>query len=427
LRPRGRSGSPECKSALVAGSPTASKRSHLNHGFKVVSRASPSAEDFSFSWSALSRPPARRPPQSPDPARITLDARRTRRTAAPVASAIATAPTRTCRRRAHQRRPATCPSPARSGFRPGHRPRRRLLGNGWRDRPACLATRPASGVHLLPAGPGRRPSALRAVAPRRGACAQPFRHHRTRVGARSAAGCRADATGGDAAGGFRHPRTSPGDGRWLVRPHLCNTPRAHGATLAGGRRVRAPARRAARTGRLGRAARCRLHRGRHPRFPQGRCMSTHRRYWLMKSEPDAFSIDDLQRVGVEPWNGVRNYQARNFMRDGMRVGDGILFYHSNTKVPGIVGTATVASPAYPDDTQFDPRSHYHDPKPTREEPRWFLVDVAFERKLSRTIALDEIKSHADSLGDEFALIRRGNRLSVFPVSAAQYKFLLSLE
>ena len=156
-------------------------------------------------------------------------------------------------------------------------------------------------------------------------------------------------------------------------------------------------------------------------------MSTRRRYWLMKSEPDAFSIDDLQRVGVEPWNGVRNYQARNFMRDGMRVGDGILFYHSNTKVPGIVGTATVASPAYPDDTQFDPRSHYHDPKATREEPRWFLVDVAFERKLSRTIALDEIKWHADSLGDEFALIRRGNRLSVFPVSAAQYKFLLSLE
>ena len=156
-------------------------------------------------------------------------------------------------------------------------------------------------------------------------------------------------------------------------------------------------------------------------------MSTRRRYWLMKSEPDAFSIDDLQRVGVEPWNGVRNYQARNFMRDGMRVGDGILFYHSNTKVPGIVGTATVASHAYPDDTQFDPRSHYHDPKATREEPRWFLVDVAFERKLSRTIALDEIKSRADSLGDEFALIRRGNRLSVFPVSAAQYKFLLSLE
>ena len=156
-------------------------------------------------------------------------------------------------------------------------------------------------------------------------------------------------------------------------------------------------------------------------------MTARRRYWLMKSEPDAFSIDDLQRVGVEPWNGVRNYQARNFMRDGMNVGEGVLFYHSNTKVPGITGTATVASGAYPDDTQFDRKSPYYDPKASREEPRWQLVDIAFERKLARTISLDEIKQHADRLGDEFALIRRGNRLSVFPVSAAQYKFLLSLE
>jgi predicted RNA-binding protein with PUA-like domain len=147
----------------------------------------------------------------------------------------------------------------------------------------------------------------------------------------------------------------------------------------------------------------------------------------MKSEPEAFSIDDLQRVGVEPWNGVRNYQARNFMRDGMKIGDGVLFYHSNTSVPGIVGTATVASHAYPDETQFDPKSDYHDPKSTREEPRWQLVDIRFERKLARTISLDEIKRHADRLGEEFALIRRGNRLSVFPVSAAQYKYLLSLE
>jgi len=156
-------------------------------------------------------------------------------------------------------------------------------------------------------------------------------------------------------------------------------------------------------------------------------MTARRRYWLMKSEPDAFSIDDLQRVGIEPWNGVRNYQARNFMRDGMQVGDGVLFYHSNCAVPGIVGTATVASQAYPDDTQFNPKSDYHDPKSTRAQPRWQLVDIAFERKLTRTIALDEIKQHADTLGEEFALIRRGNRLSVFPVSAAQWKLLLSLE
>lgn len=156
-------------------------------------------------------------------------------------------------------------------------------------------------------------------------------------------------------------------------------------------------------------------------------MTPRKRYWLMKSEPDAFSIDDLQRVSTEPWNGVRNYQARNFMRDGMKVGDGILFYHSNCKVPGIVGIATVASQAYPDDTQFNPKSDYFDPKSSREEPRWMLVDVAFDRKLKRIIALDEIKQHTDELGEGFPLTARGNRLSVFPVTAAQWKLLLSLE
>ena len=152
-----------------------------------------------------------------------------------------------------------------------------------------------------------------------------------------------------------------------------------------------------------------------------------RRHWLMKSEPDAFSIDDLERVGTEPWDGVRNYQARNFMRDGMQVGDKVLFYHSNTKVPGIAGIATVASEAYPDESQFNAHSKYHDPKSSRENPRWHLVDVGFERKLKRVIPLDEIKQHAEQLGEEFALIKRGNRLSVFPVSAAQYDYLLSLE
>ncbi|WP_330946533.1 EVE domain-containing protein [Thermomonas sp. LB-4] len=156
-------------------------------------------------------------------------------------------------------------------------------------------------------------------------------------------------------------------------------------------------------------------------------MSTRKRYWMMKSEPDAFSIDDLARVGTEPWNGVRNYQARNFMRDGMRLGDGVMIYHSNCKVPGIAGLATVASAAYPDPTQFDPKSHYHDPKATPETPRWFLVDVAFERKLKRLIPLEEIKQHADALGEGFALTAKGSRLSVFPVTAAQWKLLLSLE
>jgi predicted RNA-binding protein with PUA-like domain len=155
-------------------------------------------------------------------------------------------------------------------------------------------------------------------------------------------------------------------------------------------------------------------------------MSTRRRYWLMKSEPDAFSIDDLQRVGTEPWSGVRNYQARNNMR-AMQVGDGVLFYHSSCDVPGIVGVATVASAPYPDPTQFDRKSDYYDPKATREQPRWELVDVTFERKLGRIIALEEIRQHTDTLGEGFALTQRGSRLSVLPVTAAQWKLLLSLE
>lgn len=156
-------------------------------------------------------------------------------------------------------------------------------------------------------------------------------------------------------------------------------------------------------------------------------MSTRKRYWLMKSEPEDFSIDDLQRVGTEPWTGVRNYQARNSMRDDMRVGDGVLFYHSSCEVPGIYGIAEVASPAYPDPTQFAPKSKYFDPKSTQQEPRWFLVDVRFVRKLARPIPLDAIRADAAALGEDFALIRKGTRLSVLPVTAAQWKRLLSLE
>jgi len=150
------------------------------------------------------------------------------------------------------------------------------------------------------------------------------------------------------------------------------------------------------------------------------------RYWLMKSEPEDFGIDDLERVGVEPWTGVRNYQARNFMRDGMKVGDGVLFYHSNTEVPGVAGIAEVASAAYPDPTQFQKKSKYYDGKSSQEEPRWVLVDVKFKRRLKRVIPLDEIRAHADDLG-EFALTARGSRLSVMPVTAAQWKLILSLE
>ena len=155
-------------------------------------------------------------------------------------------------------------------------------------------------------------------------------------------------------------------------------------------------------------------------------MSTPRRYWLMKTEPDTFSIDDLERVGIEPWNGVRNYQARNHMR-AMQPGDGVFIYHSSCAVPGIAGLATVAAAAYPDPTQFDKKSDYYDAKSTREEPRWSLVDVKFDRKLRQPITLEDIKAHADALGEDFALVRRGNRLSVLPVTAAQWKQLLKLE
>ncbi len=150
------------------------------------------------------------------------------------------------------------------------------------------------------------------------------------------------------------------------------------------------------------------------------------RAWLMKSEPEEFSIADLQRVGVEPWTGVRNYQARNFMRDGMRPGDPVLFYHSNCDVPGVVGLARVHGEPYPDPTQFNPESDYYDPKSTPDAPRWLLVDVAYERSFRRTISLDELRNHAEALGD-FALLRRGNRLSVLPVTPEQFAYILSLD
>ena len=148
-------------------------------------------------------------------------------------------------------------------------------------------------------------------------------------------------------------------------------------------------------------------------------------YWLMKSEPQTFSIDDLARKGVEPWDGVRNYQARNFMRDAMRVGDGVLFYHSNCAEPGVAGIAEVASAAYPDPSQFAPRSKYRDPGSPREAPRWWLVDVRFVRKLARIVSLQTLQRDT-RLGD-FALTRRGNRLSVLPVSAAQWRIIIDHE
>ena len=151
-------------------------------------------------------------------------------------------------------------------------------------------------------------------------------------------------------------------------------------------------------------------------------------YWLIKSEPDAFSIDDLKNCPgkKDHWDGIRNYQARNFMRDDMKKGDQVLFYHSNCKEPGIVGIAEIVSDAYPDHTAFDANEKYFDPKSDPENPRWLMVDVRYKRKTCRLIGLAELKSHAGELED-FALVRRGNRLSIMPVSKAHWDFILSLE
>ena len=148
-------------------------------------------------------------------------------------------------------------------------------------------------------------------------------------------------------------------------------------------------------------------------------------HWLMKSEPDAFSIDYLERRKREAWDGVRNYQARNFMRDGMRPGDKVFFYHSNCAVPGIVGIAEVVTDAYPDPSQFDPKSKYFDPGSSRDNPRWMLVDMKFVKKLKRTISLDEMKN--DPALADMPLLHKGNRLSVMPVDAAHWKYILGLE
>ena len=146
-------------------------------------------------------------------------------------------------------------------------------------------------------------------------------------------------------------------------------------------------------------------------------------YWLMKSEPDEFSIDDLAAAAKQttPWFGVRNYQSRNYMRDAMKVGDGVLFYHSSCEVPGIAGIARVASKAHPDDSQFDRKSEYFDPKSKRDAPRWVLVDVKLVKK-TRVMPLDEMRTDAELAG--MVTLKRGNRLSITPVTEDEWKFIL---
>lgn len=149
-------------------------------------------------------------------------------------------------------------------------------------------------------------------------------------------------------------------------------------------------------------------------------------YWLMKSEPDVFSFADLKKrpKKTEPWNGVRNYQARNFMRDEMKEGDLILFYHSSCDVPGVAGIARVSSAPYPDVTQFDPKSEYFDPKATQENPRWFLVDVSYEMDLKQHVSLEDLKQQKNL--SEMRLLQRGNRLSILPVTREEFNFIKKL-
>jgi predicted RNA-binding protein with PUA-like domain len=151
------------------------------------------------------------------------------------------------------------------------------------------------------------------------------------------------------------------------------------------------------------------------------------KYWLMKSEPDVFGIDDLKNAlgKTEPWDGVRNYQARNMMRDEMKTGDHAFFYHSNCKEPGIAGIMEIVREGYPDITAFDPDAKYFDHKSDPGNPRWYRVDVRHVRKLKRIITLSELKEHSEVAG--LPLVKRGNRLSIMPVSRQQWEYILTLE
>ncbi len=151
------------------------------------------------------------------------------------------------------------------------------------------------------------------------------------------------------------------------------------------------------------------------------------KYWLMKSEPDAFGIDDLAKCPgkKDHWDGIRNYQVRNMMRDEMKKGDEALFYHSNCKEPGIVGIMKVVKEAYPDFTAFDPKSKYYDPKSDPANPRWLMVDVKLVRIFKRTVSLQELKNYKTL--EDMLILRRGNRLSVTPVTKKQWDYILKLE
>jgi predicted RNA-binding protein with PUA-like domain len=152
-------------------------------------------------------------------------------------------------------------------------------------------------------------------------------------------------------------------------------------------------------------------------------------HWLLKSEPATFSIDDLaaRPKQTTAWDGVRNYQARNMLRDSMKKGDLAFFYHSSCEVPGIAGIVSVVKSGYPDETAFDRKHHHYDPESRPSDPRWYVVDVKFRRKFKRIVTLDDLRKHADNALAELVLLRRGNRLSVTPVAKKDWDFILKLE
>jgi predicted RNA-binding protein with PUA-like domain len=152
-------------------------------------------------------------------------------------------------------------------------------------------------------------------------------------------------------------------------------------------------------------------------------------HWLLKSEPDSFSIDALKAAPKQTsaWDGVRNFQARNMLRDSMKKGDQAFFYHSSCDVPGIAGIVSIVKDGYPDETAFDPKHHHYDPDSKPDAPRWYVVDVKLVRKFRRIITLDELRQHAAKKLKDFVLLRRGNRLSVMPVTNKDWEFVLTLE
>ena len=149
------------------------------------------------------------------------------------------------------------------------------------------------------------------------------------------------------------------------------------------------------------------------------------KYWLMKNEPEDYSIDDLKKDKIEPWDGIRNYQVRNMIRDDMQKNDLAFFYHSNCEVPGIYGIMKIHKECYPDYTAFDKKKKYYDPKSSEDNPRWFMVDVKYVRKLKKAVTLKDLKSHSQL--SKMKVVQRGNRLSITEVSPKDWNFILNLE